>query len=601
MHSPSITPVATTSSVAGTPPASRRLPSVEAESRLLFGLRARLALAALKTMLAQARLRLTLVILLSALFWGSLYGLFYEGFAFLNSLHAEIISLLFNGFFSSLLLMLVFSNAILMYSGLYCSPESRLLITLPARPEAVFFHKFQESFWFSSWGFILLGSPMLVAYGVVRNAPWTYFLLLLPFMVAFVVIPATLGGMLCMATVACVPRLRMHALAIAITASTAGAIWLGWTALASARADSLSPIWFEQTMSRLAITEQKFFPSWWLASGLIESASGKTALEGESGALMESLRFLALLASNGLMLQLLAGWLAARIYRLGFSQLSAEVTARRPLRISWFDRMLTQAGTAAGRPLRILIVKDLRLFRRDIAQWSQFVIFFGLLGLYFLNIRSFTYNNSYATMIGFLNLAVVGLILSTFTTRFVFPMISLEGRRFWILNLLPVHRDQIVWSKFLFSCVGGTLPCCGLVLLSDMMLGIRWPVVAIHEICCLVLCMGLSGIAVGMGALLPDLRETSPSKISSGFGGTLALVLSSLFIMAVVLLAAVPTHLYLSELGAATEGTRRSDLVGWAGSLEGVWAGVAAVVVLGLVATLLPLFLGLRHFRHLEA
>jgi predicted transcriptional regulator with HTH domain len=69
----------------------------------------------------------------------------------------------------------------------------------------------------------------------------------------------------------------------------------------------------------------------------------------------------------------------------------------------------------------------------------------------------------------------------------------------------------------------------------------------------------------------------------------------------VVLLAAVPTHLYLSELGAATEGTRRSDLVGWAGSLEGVWAGVAAVVVLGLVATLLPLFLGLRHFRHLEA
>ena len=40
-------------------------------------------------------------------------------------------------------------------------------------------------------------------------------------------------------------------------------------------------------------------------------------------------------------------------------------------------------------------------------------------------------------MVSFLNLSVVGLLLSTFTTRFIFPMISLEGRRFWILGLLP--------------------------------------------------------------------------------------------------------------------------------------------------------------------
>ena len=150
--------------------------------------------------------------------------------------------------------------------------------------------------------------------------------------------------------------------------------------------------------------------------------------------------------------------------------------------------------------------------------------------------------------------------------------------------------------------MGGTIPCCGLVLLSDAMLGIRWPVVAIHEVCCLMLCMGLSGIAVGMGALLPDLREQSPSKIASGFGGTLALVLSSLFIMAVVLLAALPTHLYLAAQGASeADGVPRGGFLGWASSVEAVWTGLAAVVVLGLVATALPLLLGLRHFRRLEA
>ena len=41
---------------------------------------------------------------------------------------------------------------------------------------------------------------------------------------------------------------------------------------------------------------------------------------------------------------------------------------------------------------------------------------------------------NYSAMIGFLNLAVVGLILSTFTTRFIFPMVSLEGVGFgfWV-------------------------------------------------------------------------------------------------------------------------------------------------------------------------
>ena len=60
--------------------------------------------------------------------------------------------------------------------------------------------------------------------------------------------------------------------------------------------------------------------------------------------------------------------------------------------------------------------------------------------LYFLYIPSFNFSTtsaiSYVNMVSFLNLAVVGLLLSTFTTRFVFPMISLEGRRFWILGQL---------------------------------------------------------------------------------------------------------------------------------------------------------------------
>jgi ABC-2 type transport system permease protein len=179
-------------------------------------------------------------------------------------------------------------------------------------------------------------------------------------------------------------------------------------------------------------------------------------------------------------------------------------------------------------------------------------------------------------------------------------MISLEGRRFWILGLLPVHRDQIVWSKFLFSFVGGVLPCSALVLLSDWMLGLRTPLLLVHEFCCIVLCLGLSGIAVGLGARMPELRESSPAKISSGFGGTLSLVISSLFIMLVVIVAALPTHLFLLTNALGPTAATSQGILAWAAGTGGMAVSLALVALLGLAATAVPLSMGLRAFRLLE-
>ena len=81
------------------------------------------------------------------------------------------------------------------------------------------------------------------------------------------------------------------------------------------------------------------------------------------------------------------------------------------------------------------------------------------------------------------------------------------------------------------------------------MLRVAPVVAAVHVLCCALLCMGLSGIAVGLGAMMPDLREESPSKIAAGFGGTLNLVVSTIYILAIVLLTAVPCHFYLASAG----------------------------------------------------
>ena len=576
--------------------------SAEREAQVFWSLRRRLVLASLRRLFRTARLRATLVVLLSIIFWGALYFLFYSGFDLLSGLYPLAVSSLYNAFFASLMVMLLFSSGIIMYTNLYRSPEAAFLLTTPARPGKIFSYLFQEALWFSSWGFLLLGSPMLVAAGVVAAAPWHYYALLLPFMLSFLYIPAALGAILCLLIVDRLGRIRWATVRWVAVAAAAGLLWLGYSVLNGGQTDLLTPRWFQELSERLRFTEIRLLPSWWLSTGLLEAIRRPMAGVFDDHPWSESIKYLALLISNALVVHLFAVWFAGRVYRGSYSRMQTEQAARRRVKVGIVDRLFLSRLGGSGWPpshLRLLLVKELRLFRRDPVQWSQSLIFFALLALYFVNVRRFSYNVAYSAMIGFLNLGVVGLILSTFTTRFIFPMLSLEGRRFWILALSPVSRDSVVWTKFIFAAGGSLLPCCGLMLLSDAMLDISWPLMCVHQLSCAMLCLGLSGIAVGLGAKMPELREQNPSKIAAGFGGTLNLVLSAVYIVVIVILTAAPYHFYLmSTHGLASAQSER--ITRFLGNPTAIAAGIAATILVGLIATIWPMRIGLRAFRQMD-
>ena len=573
------------------------LASPQTESRAFWRMRRRLMSTIFWQTVFRARFRLVLIVVLSALLWIALYWLFADGFAFLASLiprsyYDKTVSGIFGLFYLSLVVMLVLSSALLLYSSLFRAPDVALLFTLPSRAERVFLHKLQEAILLSSWAFMLLGSPMLVAYGVVGRAPWYYMALLAPYLVAFTYIPAGMGAILCLLLVRYLPQGWKLLLALAVAALLVAA---GWWLMAVGRNDLLTPRWFQTMLGRLSATEIPLLPSWWLSDVLLSAAR-----ENWSDALM----FLVVLISNGLAVRQLSLILANRVYREAYSRLQSQGPARRRARMVWIDRAASVLLAVFSTPMRLLMLKDLRLFRRDPVQWTQFLIFVGLLFLYFVNIRRLRYDQYYVVwvnMVSFLNIAVVGLLLSTFTTRFIFPMMSLEGRRFWVLGLVGIRRETILWSKFAFAVGGSILPCSLLILLSDKMLGVERVIVASHQLTCLILCCGLSGIAVGLGAKMPNLREESPSKIAAGFGGTLNLVISTLFILAVVLLTALPSHFYLgyehgSEAGEFVSGVLR------AGPWLRFWlaAGTAASVLLGIAAMVVPLKVGFQALRRME-
>jgi ABC-2 type transport system permease protein len=341
---------------------------------------------------------------------------------------------------------------------------------------------------------------------------------------------------------------------------------------------------------RLAFTQNPLWPSRWMSAGLLAAARGEWNRAGY---------YLLVLSAHGGLAYLAAAAMARDLYFRGYSRVQGNRSARRRLGLYAFDTLFHRVFFFLTRPVRLLILKDLRTFRRDPAQWSQFLIFFGLLGFYFLNIPRLGYavqSPSWRNLVSFLNLSVTALILSTFTSRFIFPLLSLEGRNFWVLGLFPLRREQILWGKFVFAVGIALLPTELLVSLSDVMLGMSPLMIGLHATMVAVLCMGLSGISVGLGARLPNLRESDPSKIAVGFGGTLNLLVSLIFIFAIVTAFAVPCHLYF--LGVEHPDAQYALAHG----AFRFWLTLAIVVSLaiGAVGTVLPLRIGIRAFQRME-
>lgn len=567
------------------------------DARTFARLRRRLLFNHTSTWLRHSRLRLCLLLMFSVLFWFLLFLLFFEGFFFIGKhlpVGNELISNLFSLFFVSLLVMLVFSTGLILYSSLFKSAEASFLLTTPARPDRVFAYKFQEALGFSSWGFLLLGSPMMIAYGINRLSPPWFYVLSLAYFLAFIFIPGSIGAIATILIVNYFPRRRRQIAAVLGLSALVGATWWGVRLVHSAPGEVLSESWLDSLLARLRFSRAPLLPSHWMSEGL------SAAARNQSGDLRTALFYFLVISANAAFLYLVATVMARQLYRKAYSNSQGSRSGRQPQSWYWVDRLFGRLFFFTNPTVRLLVLKDLRTFRRDPVQWSQFLIFFGLLGLYFLNIRRLSYDLHSAywrNLVSFLNLTVTALILSTFTTRFVFPMVSLEGRKFWILGLLPLHREHILWGKFAFAAGGALFSSELLVVLSDTMLRLDWPMILLHTMTLLILCMGLAGISVGLGARLPSLHQDDPSKIAAGFGGTLNLVVSMLFILIIVVLLAMPCHLFFAGLES-----QRRGVAMWTEAEFRAWLAlsVGVSVAIGYAATVVPMKIGAKAFRELE-
>ncbi len=342
---------------------------------------------------------------------------------------------------------------------------------------------------------------------------------------------------------------------------------------------------FDKLLSHTKLAINPYMPSAWL----IRSALAWSDRLPRQGAF-----YFLLLASNAAM-GLVVGfegvgrcfygsWAATFASRAAHFQrrtLARRTAHQRP---SWLERIVGLARPISA-PAAALALKDIRLFWRDPTQWIQFMIFFGLLCIYVMNLRNIALSFQspfWEALIAHFNLAACGLTLSTLTTRFVFPQFSLEGRRIWILGLSPFGLHRLLLQKFALSAFVSVTITGVMIVASSIMLKLPAGRIAFYLAAVVLMCAALCGLSVGLGALFPNFKEENPSKIVSGFGGTLCLVLSFIYLLLFLLLS-------LPGLG------------GWI-HLPGARAGslIGAAVLLSVVVLVIPMQLAWRRVKRLE-
>jgi ABC-2 type transport system permease protein len=527
----------------------------------------------------QSSFKFMFVLVFASTFEIGLWFLFHRSFCFLDAFGGAgmlLIGRLFSLFFLGLGSMLLVSSIVTSYSTMFGSDEIPFLMVRPFTISQIVLHKFAEATGFASWAFFFVVVPFVGAYAWHQKLSPLFALWTLLFSIPFLFLFSSLGALIVMIAVRWMPRGRIvKQIGIPLALIL---VVIAWHITGKA-IDPLMEQQFNvaQLIPGLRLSSHPLNPCWWVSEGIMTLTHGKW---------LRGLLFFSALLSTALLTTMAIEWLGSHTFYDAWQKvLAGGRTKRKPILLPQLDSLHKAFPTEVA----AIMAKDVRIFFRDAVQWSQALVFFGLLALYFANLRTFNYNAlaaQWRSAIAFLNVFAVSAVLSSLGSRFIFPQLSLEGHGFWLLGLSPATKARILAAKFLLAIASMSTISIALIWLSSSMLATSYAIriAAVAIITCIAL--AVCGISTGLGAVFMDLRQRNPAAIVSGFGGTLNLV----FCLSFMLLTIIPFGMlfHFNSIAKITPGQFATGL-----KLASLW-----LVALTAITTICPLWFGLRALEN---
>jgi ABC-2 type transport system permease protein len=440
--------------------------------------------------------------------------------------------------FLSFLSFLAFSGIVTALSTFFLSDDLRLLLAAPVSARRVFHARFVRTVGLSSWMVVVFIIPVLAGIGVGHCAPAAYYFVSIATVTPFVIIPVAVGAAVTLLLVNVFPARRARDILMLMGLLFAGSLVVLLRMIQPEqllRVESLPDI--TDFFATLQSPVTPLLPSFWAAESVFASLQGRV-----------DLLHLAALWTTALALVVLLAAANERWHFTGFSKAQEARKAR-------FTRFELLARAAALLPMsalrRHLLVKDLKIFLRDVSQWSQLLLLLALVLVYLYNFRILDLDrNPYMSgmiknVYAFLNLAMAGLVMSTVCARFVFPAVSSEGAAFWIIRTAPVPLRSFLWSKFWTGFIPVFLLTEVLTVAANHFLGVAPLLRAVAAVTVLLMSLALVGLATGLGARYPRFNADNPSQVAGSYGGVAFMIVAVLFMFALIALVGWPASMYL--------------------------------------------------------
>ncbi|HDH96181.1 MAG TPA: hypothetical protein ENF73_00455, partial [Proteobacteria bacterium] len=486
--------------------------------------------------------------------------------------------------FTLLFAVLAFSNVIGALSNLFLAEDNEFLASMPVPLERFYVARFVETMIQTSWMLLVFALPVLVAAGQIWKAPVSYYIWLVPTLGFFLILPTAIGMFLTLLLVHSFPARKMRDVLVVMAALFLIAMFVILRFLRPERLfnpDILLGV--AEYLAALKTPDRLIAPAQWATQ------TTTAALEGDfRGALLP----LMLLLSNGLFFALLVDWATVRMYPTAFSK-ALEGKRAGLSRAVWKVERKGRLGIT-----RVLFRKEILGFVREASQWTQLLLLIGLVVIYLYNFKAINLERitglSYylINLISYVNIVLASMVVTAVAARFVLPAISLEGEAFWVLKSAPITTNRLLWEKFKFYWPPLFLLGEILVVATNKLMHADPLVGYLGATTMVFLTAGITGMAVGIGAVYPDFKEHNPARISTSSTSVLFMILAAGFSIIVVVIEYFPARsVLLAQLSGAGLGPKRIALF------------VAAAFAIALItygAIVLPLRMGEKQLENLE-
>lgn len=493
--------------------------------------------------------RFALLGFLGALFIVGDYLFFMRLLVYLNDLPFSVGEILIIQLLNTLCLMLfsmlIFSNLIASISTLFMSRDLDFLMSSPIPSRDIFTSKLVVTIANSSWMALLFGTPVFIAYGRLYFAPIEYYLALPLLLIPFFLAPAGIGVFITMSLMRFFPAKRTYQFLSFIGLVFIAGLVFFFRFLQPEKymGKDVPDEMIIEFVDKLKTPDYPWLPSSMMTRAINASAYSDWELYW---------RELTLLSLFAFAVVTLAVVVAIKIYYRGWAAGYGARESIMPKKERTIYTIMRKFIAPLPDDMRAILLKDMKLFWRETGQWSQLFMLGALVVVYLFNMKNIPHvTPNVKNVISVMNIGLAGMVLAAVSVRFVFGTTSLEGRSFWTIHTAPINFTRFLWSKFFLYLAPLLVLSEILVVISNIFLGVDYYIMAVSGVTIFLLTIGLTGLGVGMGAMLPKFDYENIAEIGATTGAILYMMISMTFAGLAVILISRPVYIHVKQLTRA--------------------------------------------------